>query len=145
MPIRLDSPTKPNSKTRIGVKQQIAATIVPIMPTLRSLFVSMPLSQRLTEPCSAQDGLIGSSPGTAIRKHAVDDNSRHRSNAKPFGTRGNTLVPHVENADIAGRTGSIPDLADRPFTNSAAGAENLDLSLGRHANSLLILKGYETG
>ena len=38
-----------------------------------------------------------------------------------------------------------PNLIDYLFTDSAAGAENLDLSLGSHANSLLILKGYDTG
>ena len=55
------------------------------------------------------------------------------------------FIPHVENDDVAGSTGSIPDLVYRLFTDSAAGAENLDLSLGSHAKSLLILKGCNTG
>jgi hypothetical protein len=99
----------------------------------------------LTEAGLAKGGHIGPTARTAIRKRAINHNSRHRPDAKGFGAFGNARVPHVKNDDIAGWTGSIPDPVDRLFADSAAGAENLDLSLGSHANSLLILKGCNTG
>jgi len=99
----------------------------------------------LTEAGLTKGGHVGPTARTAIGKRAINDHSRHRPNAKGLGAFGNARVPHVKNDDIAGWTGSIPDLVDRLFADSAAGTENLDLSLGSHVNYLLILKGRNTG
>jgi hypothetical protein len=127
----------PSPVTKIGVKQHIAVTTAPQVPTFKhflalSDFVIITLRSGLTYTLSPQSGLSDVSTSATIGKFPVDDDTWYAPNTQSLGSISDCCILHVEDRYITGRASNTVYKIDCLLTCRTPDAKNFDFPSSTH-------------
>jgi hypothetical protein len=141
--VNIPKPTMPSPITKTGVKQHMAVTTAPQVPTFKhflalSDFVIITLRSGLTYTLSPQSGLSDASTSATIGKFPVDDDTWYAPNTQSLGSISDCCILHVEHGYVTGRASNTVYKIDCLLTRSTAGAKNFHFPSSTHDSLPLV-------
>jgi hypothetical protein len=127
----------PSPITKIGVKQHMAVTTAPQIPTFKhflalSDFVIITLRSGLTYTLSPQSGLSDVSTSATIGEFPVDDDRWHALHAQILRPISHRHILHVEDRYITGSASDTVYKIEYLLTCRTPGAKNFDFPSSTH-------------